>query len=68
MARIDQVQVAQAHRLHRARRRADIARMGGVAEHDTDVCQRIMFIQNAIPTKMTTLILSLIKLKDLRTT
>ena len=39
IARVDQIQMAQPHRLHRARRRTDIARMGGVAENDSECCQ-----------------------------
>ena len=40
--------------LHRPRRRTDVARMGGMAEDDSDVLERIWFIQNAIPTKIRT--------------
>lgn len=54
MLGIDEVEMAQAHGLHRPSRRTDVARMGGMAEDDSDVFERIRFIQNAIPTKIRT--------------
>jgi hypothetical protein len=37
MTGIDKIEMPQTHRLHRPRRRADIARMGGVTEYNSDV-------------------------------
>jgi len=50
MARIDQIQMVQAHGLHRPRRRADIARMGGMAEDNSYIAHNILIIQTVIPT------------------